>query len=79
MFGLAKRASLKAIKCERGQANAEYLIATLLVLVTTVALFGIVEHFASSGEGAKTFSRAPYTLPYQGSGSEQWLKDIILH
>lgn len=77
---------------DSGQANAEYVLAAFITFVVVVALVGVIGFFGGPGsqEGrsgrdvrsehsAKTFSRAPYTLPSQGAVSEQWLKDLLMH
>jgi hypothetical protein len=76
---------LKAcLKCEHGQASAEYVIALFVGLASVLILFGLLSYFSSAGNtvashSAKTYSRAPYTLPSQGAVSEQWAKDLIIH
>ena len=72
------------ISSECGQASTEYVIALFVGLVAVLALFVLFSHFSSAGSisgshSAKTYSRAPYTLPRQGAVSEQWAKDIIVH
>ena len=76
--------SYKHISSERGQASAEYVIALFVGIAVVVALFAAYSHFSSAGSAsgshsAKTYSRAPYTLPGQGAVSEQWAKDLIVH
>jgi hypothetical protein len=74
----------KRLHCEQGQASIEYLIAIFVGLVIFCALAGLYMYFSTAGErreshSGQTYLRAPYTLPFQGAGSEQWLKDLIVH
>lgn len=88
MFALKKKekrkAAIRLLVQDAGQASAEYVIAVFIGLVIMLALAGLVQHFsAADGRGAKhvakTYSRAPHTLPHSGIASEQWLKDLIMH
>jgi len=69
---------------EHGRASTEYILTVFVALAVIVALAGLFGYFAGAGsEGgshsAKTYARAPYTLPSGGTGSEQWAKDLIIH
>ena len=89
--GLQKSLRL-TVADERGQANAEYVLALFVSLVVVLSLVGLIGFFgglesqsgstkqaARSEHSFKTFSRAPYTLPSKGAVSEQWLKDLLMH
>ncbi|MCL2438230.1 MAG: hypothetical protein FWE48_00425 [Coriobacteriia bacterium] len=84
-ISLGARIKLRTkVTCDQGQASTEYVIATFIGLAAVVALAGLYGYFALAGSergshSDKTYLRAPYTLPSQGSGSEQWAKDLIIH
>lgn len=72
------------LSCSQGQASTEYIIAVFVGLAIVLILAGLYGYFAMAGSeqgshSSKTYLRAPYTLPSQGSGSEQWIKDLIVH
>ena len=69
---------------DRGQASTEYVIATLVLLTVVAALLWLLGFFAgadgnASSQHSKIYSRAPYTVPRADLGSEQWVKDLIIH
>ena len=80
----SRKSTKKLVVQDFGQASAEYIVAVFIGLVVVLALAGLVKYFSaadgeSTGHVAKTYSRAPYTLPNSGAASEQWLKDLIMH